>query len=71
MVKWQYFAPVQKGMPKNCSSDLSLVIDYVDSQLNGTAAEAAAVKDLFGLGVLEYPGDVGSYVEASPHGITG
>lgn len=47
-------------MANNCSKDLSLVIDYVDSQLNGTAAQAAAVKDLFGLGILQYPGDVGS-----------
>lgn len=30
---WEYFAPVQEGMPKNCSTDVSKVIDYMDNIL--------------------------------------
>ena len=30
---WQYFAQVQDGMPTNCSKDVSLVIDHMDSVL--------------------------------------
>lgn len=27
---WQYFVPVQNGMPQNCSADVTRVIDYLD-----------------------------------------
>lgn len=27
---WQYFQPIQEGMPRNCSLDYSAIIDHVD-----------------------------------------
>jgi hypothetical protein len=46
-------------MPKNCSKDISLVIDYMDKVWNGgTAAEKLALKTKFGLQNLEHPEDV-------------
>ncbi|TVY33265.1 putative extracellular serine carboxypeptidase [Lachnellula subtilissima] len=42
---WQYFAPIQEGMPKNCSKDVSAVIDYMDNVwAHGTDAEKLALK---------------------------
>ena len=61
-VQWQYFAPVQEGMAKNCSADVSLVVDHVDSVLtNGTAAEILALKKMFGLQDLEHNDDFARY----------
>lgn len=58
---WQYFAPVQQGMPANCSKDVSLVIDYVDDILiNGNASAKKALKAKFGLATLEHDADFGS-----------
>ena len=28
---WQYFVPIQNGMPKNCSTDVAKVIEYMDN----------------------------------------
>jgi hypothetical protein len=51
---WQYFVPVEEATPKNCSSDLHTVIDYVDHTLmNGTQAQKAALKNKFMLGNLQ------------------
>ncbi|KKY27697.1 putative serine [Phaeomoniella chlamydospora] len=58
---WQYFDPVQQGMAKNCSKDVSLVIDYIDSiLLNGTAAEKLALKTKFGFQDLQHDDDFAS-----------
>ena len=32
---WQYFAPIQAAMPKNCSADVTRVIDHMDNVLEG------------------------------------
>ncbi|OMP83342.1 putative serine protease K12H4.7 [Diplodia seriata] len=66
---WQYFAPVQAGMPANCSADVSLVIDHVDAVLaNGSAAEKAALKARFGapLASLAHDADFASALENGP-----
>ncbi|TAQ90255.1 hypothetical protein B7494_g1445 [Chlorociboria aeruginascens] len=64
---WQYFVPVQEGMPKNCSKDLSLVIDHIDNILiHGTAAEKTALKTQFGLAALEHDDDFGAFLENAP-----
>ncbi|GAB7347161.1 hypothetical protein MBLNU459_g3279t1 [Dothideomycetes sp. NU459] len=64
---WEYFVPVQEGMPANCSKDVSLVIDHIDSVfLNGTAAEQYELKKMFGLQDLEYGDDFGSAIENGP-----
>lgn len=50
---WQYFVPVQEGMPKNCSTDISIVIDHIDCVLEtGTEDEKSSLKDMFGLAPL-------------------
>lgn len=47
---WQYFVPVQEATPKNCSSDVGLVIDYVDYVLtHGSKKKKQALKAKFGL----------------------
>ncbi|EPE29559.1 alpha/beta-Hydrolase [Glarea lozoyensis ATCC 20868] len=64
---WQYFSPIQQGMPKNCSKDLSLVIDYMDKVWNtGSAAEKLALKTKFGLQGLAQPADVMATLEYGP-----
>jgi hypothetical protein len=45
-------------MAPNCSKDVSLVASHVDSVgKNGSATEKQALKELFGLGALEYYDD--------------
>ncbi|KAG8893624.1 hypothetical protein FRB99_001833 [Tulasnella sp. 403] len=47
---WQYYEPIEEGMPKNCSSDAALVVKAVDQLLlNGTAEDKLRLKDAFGL----------------------
>jgi hypothetical protein len=54
-------------MPKNCSKDVSLVIDYMDNVFNrGTAAEKLALKTKFGLQSLAQPADVMSMLMNGP-----
>lgn len=49
-------------MPKNCSKDVSLVIEYVDDILKkGTPAEQKELKSMFGLEAVEHAGDFGKY----------
>ena len=49
-------------MPKNCSKDVTLVINHVDDVLKkGTATEKLALKSMFGLEDVEHDGDVGKY----------
>ena len=54
-------------MPKNCSTDVSLVIEYIDNVLTtGTADQIYALKDLFGLGALEHNDDFASMLQNGP-----
>lgn len=64
---WGYFSPVQLGMPANCSKDVSLVIDHIDSVFqNGSADDQTSLKDMFGLGALEHNDDFGAAIENAP-----
>ncbi|KAK0647330.1 putative extracellular serine carboxypeptidase [Lasiodiplodia hormozganensis] len=65
---WQYFVPVQAGMPANCSADVSLVIDNIDDVLiNGSDAEKQALKARFGpLAALQHDDDFASALENGP-----
>ncbi|KAH8423270.1 putative serine peptidase [Aspergillus melleus] len=64
---WQYFEPVREGMPQNCSKDVSLVANYIDGLgKNGTTREKQAVKELFGLGDLEYYDDFAAIFPIGP-----
>ncbi|CAG8956180.1 hypothetical protein HYFRA_00012097 [Hymenoscyphus fraxineus] len=56
---WQYFTPVQEGMPKNCSKDVGLVVEYMDEVFTkGTPEEQLALKTKFGLQDLTLAADV-------------
>jgi len=64
---WAYFYPVQEGMPKNCSSDLSKVIDHIDGVLlDGTSQEKHNLKAMFGLQDIEHDDDFGAALENGP-----
>lgn len=64
---WAYFAPVQQGMPANCSKDVSLVIDYMDNLLTtGSAADKLALKTRFGLQGVVHNDDFMSTLENGP-----
>lgn len=64
---WQYFVPVSQGLPQNCTADIRLVIEHVDSILiNGTDAEVQALKDKFGLGTIEHSADFAVWVPFPP-----
>lgn len=55
---WSYFLPETEHMPKNCSTDLALVVAHLDNiGESGSAKEQASVKELFGLEGLEHYDD--------------
>lgn len=50
-------------MPKNCSKDVGLVVEYMDHVFNtGTDDEKLALKTKFGLESIEHNDDVMAYV---------
>ncbi len=53
---WSYFLTETENMPQNCSSDISLVIDYLDTiGKNGSAQAQHEAKELFMLeGLTHY-----------------
>lgn len=64
---WQYFYPVQQGMPSNCSKDVTLVVEHVDDVLStGSEAEKLNLKIMFGLQNLTHDGDVASALQNGP-----
>jgi hypothetical protein len=64
---WTYFSPVMQGMPKNCSSDVQQVVNYVDSVLTlGTPKAKQALKEKFGLGGIVHDDDFASALESGP-----
>ncbi|KAF2421488.1 serine carboxypeptidase [Tothia fuscella] len=64
---WQYFVPVQQGMPKNCSADVTKVVDYVDQVgYTGSEEEKKAFQTRFGLGNLEHYEDFASALQNGP-----
>ncbi|CZS89392.1 related to serine protease [Rhynchosporium agropyri] len=47
---WQYFTPILENLPKNCSNDISTVIEHMDHVfLHGKESEKVALKARFGL----------------------
>ncbi|KAJ5390371.1 uncharacterized protein N7496_001439 [Penicillium cataractarum] len=64
---WQYFSPVQEGMPTNCSRDISRVVNYIDKiNESGSKKQVQELKDLFGLGDIEHFNDFASALENGP-----
>lgn len=55
---WQYYGQVERGVPRNCSADLTAITRYVDGVLaNETAAEVAVLKRSLLEAVLASPED--------------
>lgn len=47
---WQYYVPIQEAMPRNCSRDMKLAINYVDELLDsGSQVRRDKLKAIFGL----------------------
>ncbi|KAF7719783.1 Serine carboxypeptidase [Penicillium ucsense] len=64
---WQYFSPVQQGMPQNCSRDVSRVVDHIDKiNKSGNEKKMQELKDMFGLGDIEHFDDFASALENGP-----
>lgn len=60
---WQYYHPIQQGMPKNCSEDYTAIIDHVDKILtHGNRRDQDALKRMFGLQELAHLDDVATCV---------
>jgi hypothetical protein len=54
-------------MPKNCSKDVSLVVDYIDGVLTtGSGANKTALKTMFGLAELEHDVDFAAVLANGP-----
>ncbi|RAK80281.1 putative serine peptidase [Aspergillus fijiensis CBS 313.89] len=65
---WQYFRPIQDGMAKNCSKDVSLVAEHVDKiGKSGTKAQQTELKKLFGLEALEHFDDFAAVLPVGPY----
>ncbi|OQD74333.1 hypothetical protein PENDEC_c011G02776 [Penicillium decumbens] len=63
---WQYFIPIQEGMAKNCSSDVTRVVNYIDTvHTVGNEKQMQKLKDMFGLGDLEFD-DFAAALENGP-----
>jgi hypothetical protein len=55
---WAYTIPILEHMPKNCSRDVSRVIDHMDKiGRNGTKDEIKKFQAMFGLESIEHFGD--------------
>ncbi|KAH8671712.1 serine carboxypeptidase S28 [Xylariales sp. PMI_506] len=55
---WQYFYPIQQGMPQNCSNDYAAIVEYVDEVFtNGTEREKTALKTMFAVEALTHDDD--------------
>lgn len=62
---WQYFYPIQQGMPQNCSADYAAVIEHVDDVfINGSDEDKVALKELFGVEALEYDDDAAQAISS-------
>jgi len=60
---WSYFIPIQRGMPANCSADLSIIIEHVDGVLDRkNETEIKELRDTFGLGDITHADDFAGYV---------
>jgi len=57
-LKWQYFYPIQQGMPPVCRAILESLVDYVDQVLtSGASGDKSSLKQLFGMGVVGHDAD--------------
>ena len=56
---WEYFEPIRKNMPANCSADVQAAILRVDQTFTGNNATAIqALKESFNMGDVSHLDDV-------------
>ncbi|KAK3326997.1 serine carboxypeptidase S28 [Cercophora scortea] len=60
---WEYFLPIQRGMPQNCSADMSRIVDYIDGVFDsGNDGDILELKTMFGLEELSHVDDVAAAI---------
>ncbi|KAI4633240.1 hypothetical protein J4E80_000603 [Alternaria sp. BMP 0032] len=65
---WAYFLPIQEAMPKNCSRDISLVIDHMDDILSaGSRDEQHELKAKFGMQDVAHNDDFMNALARGPY----
>jgi hypothetical protein len=63
---WQYFDPIRRHMPSNCSSDVQAVIAHIDdvfTHSDPNSPEVRAIKSNFGLANVTHLDDVAGACE--------
>ncbi|KAG8905343.1 hypothetical protein FRC01_008391 [Tulasnella sp. 417] len=51
---WEYWEPIEEGMPQNCSADLAAAMSYMDNIMEtGTPDQVTALKAQFGMESLD------------------
>ncbi|KAK4113371.1 hypothetical protein N656DRAFT_707943 [Canariomyces notabilis] len=66
---WQYFQPIQDGMPRNCSLSMTQIATHIDSVLwQKKKTEILRLKQMFGLEKLEHDDDFASCGRCVPSG---
>ncbi|CAJ2513734.1 Uu.00g018530.m01.CDS01 [Anthostomella pinea] len=52
---WEYFTPIEAGLPRNCSADVKRVIRHIDTVLaSNDTDDITTLKTRFGLAALEH-----------------
>ncbi|KAF7531733.1 hypothetical protein G7054_g8596 [Neopestalotiopsis clavispora] len=55
---WEYWYPIQMGMPQNCSHDYAAIVDYVDDTfLHGSPQDKQSLKEMFAVQDLDHDDD--------------
>lgn len=63
---WEYYDPIEKAMPRNCSTDYKSVIAHIDKTFTtGTPEKRQRLKKLFGFGDLKHDDDFSSAIVSS------
>lgn len=66
---WGYFTPIRENMPQNCSADIQVAIQHIDTVFtSGSTSDQKALKDLFGLGAVTHLDDVAGVSVLQPYG---
>ena len=64
---WEYFDPIRKFMPQNCSTDVQAAVAIMDGIFDsGNQAEINNLKKSFGMEAVEFSDDVASAGESIP-----
>ncbi|KAI0473312.1 peptidase S28 [Xylariaceae sp. FL0804] len=60
---WEYYQPIQQGMPQNCSRDFTAIVDHVDAVLgSGSPTAQAELKQMFRLEGLAHNDDAAAAI---------